>query len=149
MLLFVDLEGQRDTCILLCASPTHIHLHLWNSRWISFPTQDELHNPPADGIFKMEYTYSAYLKRLKYVFHNKLNCSWIQVGSHTGRKFAHLFGTFRGASATQNQKAADHKDLRQSALYTEDTEGLLELYKVQHDRPIECKGPENAKLVNE
>jgi hypothetical protein len=127
--------------------------------WFLFPTQDELYNPPADGIFKTEYTYSAYLKRLKYVFHQKLKRSSIRVGSHTGRKFAHIFGTFGGATATQNQKAAGHKDLRQSARYTEDAEGLLELYKLQHDtsgrhrvskyRPIECKGPENAELVNE
>jgi hypothetical protein len=124
-----------------------------------FPTQEELRNPPDDGIFETEYSYSAYLKRLKYIFHAILKRPAIKVGAHTGRKFAHLFETFGGATATQNQKAAGHKDLRQSERYTEDAEALLELYRLQHDdsgrhqvskyRPIECSGPANAELVNE
>lgn len=70
-----------------------------------------------------------------------------------------MFGTFGGVTAVQNQKVAGHANLRMSERYTEDAENLLELYKLQRDktghhgvskyRPIECKGPHNAGLVNE
>ncbi len=65
----------------------------------------------------------------------------------------------QGANKTQNQKAACHKDLRQSQKHTEDAESLIALYNLQHDksgrhtvskfRAIECKGPGNASIVNE
>jgi hypothetical protein len=64
----------------------HLLILVYVSNWKGgylFPTMEELDNPPENGIYVTDYTYTSYIHRLKFIFYKVLKRIQIKVGSHT------------------------------------------------------------------
>jgi hypothetical protein len=72
-----------------------------------FPSEKELKNPPADGIFKTTITAKELYKKLEHVCDKILHKS-SKHGAHSFRKTAYLFAILGKGSIEIVMRAANH-----------------------------------------
>jgi len=103
----------------------------WKGGYL-FPAQDELKNPPTDGVYKSCLSEDDLYRSLKYLFHTVLKRT-DKLTSHSGRKSGYLWNRIRGADAAQLMQAADHDCYEVACRYAKDCDAIKEVHAVFND----------------
>jgi len=128
--------------------------HLCSINWKGgciFPSWDEIRDPPEDGVHVTTIKESEMHREL-----NALCTDLLQredkLGTHTGRKSAHLWAFLRGACLAQCLDAAGHESLIVGRKHCSGAEAHMSVNHCHHNvenslgpfKPPMCSGDENS-----
>lgn len=102
--------------------PMLIYLHLIGIKGgYIFPSERELMNPPADGVYKTTIDYAKFLESFKELCYRILPArANFKIGTQTCRKAFYVLAIFGGGAEGAIQQSARHKSLHNSQKYSQD-----------------------------
>lgn len=107
--------------------------YLYSIKWKGgpiFPSQEEIKNPPPDGIYKTKLTEDDLYGTLKTIYEQVIERE-DKLGSHTARKTGYLFGFLRGCSDVAIlMQAADHECPKIAKRYIKDAQSIAAVNRV-------------------
>ena len=107
----------------------HLHCIGWRGGYL-FPSQEEITNPPDDGIYKTHMSKDSLMSVLNHIYKEALGRD-DKLGTHTFRKSGYLFGRIGGGKKEEIMLAADHTAYKVSDLYDRGTHAMAVLS--EHD----------------
>lgn len=107
----------------------HLMAYLYCIKWKGgylFPSQDEINNPPQDGVYKTCLSEHDLYKSLEFIFTNILGRK-DKLTVHTGRKTGYLFAFLRGGKWVFAMQAADHESVAVAQRYMKDAQSIVQV----------------------
>ena len=120
---YTELCGPRHLLVLLCAMG-------WKGGHI-FCSTEELHDPPADGIYKTKIDYDSFLKHVQHLCRTVLiKRDNTKIGLHSWRKTGYTLAIFRGGYRDDIKLSARHSLKSTDApIYSKEAMSSLESHK--------------------
>ena len=136
-----------------------IYLHVSGIKsGVLFPTEEELREPPVDGIFVDPLTYKVLMARTIYLIRTmlKLPTDNFKVGLHVPRRTGYLFAIFGCGKTAGIAPSARHNNLDTAIRYAHDASTLfiMDLYRFDSQnrvtkwKPILLLSPAQAHVLN-
>jgi hypothetical protein len=124
------LHSDNDNPDFCPIRPLLVYMHLIGYKGGNlFPSADELHKRPADGIFTTTVNYGVFLKVMQNVCLQVLpKRKHFKVGTHLFRKTYYLFGVFGQAPDVDLYQCGRHSSLDNAAKYRKSALALYQLY---------------------
>lgn len=137
----------------ICAR-RHLLAFLYTINWKGgylFPSEEELKNPPPDGIYKTNIGEDDLCKAFSNLYKDVIGRSE-KLGTHAFRKSGYLFHKLRGAIMFQLMQAANHECHEVVNRYYKAVDSFVETNSIIQDerqsvgefRNPHCNGDENA-----
>jgi hypothetical protein len=115
--------------------PRHLLAFLYAINWKGgylFPSEKELNNPPADGVYKTFMTEETLISTLKHIYNTVLKRD-SKLGSHVFRKSGYLHGRLGGASFEEMMVGASHDTAESAARYMMDADSVAVINDMMKD----------------